>query len=209
MSQLCAACHKSSQNWLEGARGGQRNENGARARDGHDSCSRTVMKRSAAVEAQPMTARESGDEHFAKGRESKQRTRTIGEVMNKDVQSVESSETVRAVAKRLSDLDVGALPVCRGGELVGMITDRDLVLRVIAENQCTTSVVSDAMSEDVISAYEDDEIATVLMLMRENQVTRIPVITRTRQLVGLVAWADIGRGLVSLGTKASSGEELS
>lgn len=167
------------------------------------------MKRSAAVEAQPMTARESGDEHFAKGRESKQRTRTIGEVMNKDVQSVESSETVRAVAKRLSDLDVGALPVCRGGELVGMITDRDLVLRVIAENQCTTSVVSDAMSEDVISAYEDDEIATVLMLMRENQVTRIPVITRTRQLVGLVAWADIGRGLVSLGTKASSGEELS
>ena len=90
--------------------------------------------------------------------------------------------------------NIGALPVSENGRLVGMVTDRDIVVRAVAEERSPGDTsVSEVMSEGVCYCYEDGDIDQAAGVMADHQVRRLPVINREKQLVGFIALADLGR----------------
>lgn len=117
--------------------------------------------------------------------------KTIAEVMTTDVEVVRPEETLRDAARAMADLDVGSLPVCDGRKLLGMITDRDITIRAVAEGKSSDTPVSEVMTDDVVWCNDTDSVDDVLQQMADAQIRRIPVIDEDRQLVGIVALGDI------------------
>jgi CBS domain-containing protein len=117
--------------------------------------------------------------------------KTIADVMTTDVEVIRPEETLRDAARAMSDLDVGSLPVCNGRRLVGMITDRDITVRAVAEGKAVDTPVSEVMTDDVIWCGESDPVDEVLQQMGDAQIRRIPVIDDDRNLVGIVSLGDI------------------
>ncbi|MGZ8254228.1 MAG: CBS domain-containing protein [Burkholderiaceae bacterium] len=117
--------------------------------------------------------------------------RNISEVMTTDVQVVRPDETVQKAARIMADLDIGAIPVCDGTRLQGMITDRDITIRATAEGRGGDTPVRDVMTTDVVWCSEDDNTQDVLERMSDAQVRRIPVVDLERNLVGIVALGDL------------------
>ncbi len=148
-----------------------------------------------------MKTKQYSEQHAAQDDGQVKRKVRARDLMTTDVNFVKPTESVLDVAKKLSEFDVGALPVCQDGRIVGMITDRDIVVRILAEEQSIDGAVRDAMSEQVICAYDDDDIATLVQAMQENEVRRIPVINHDEELVGIVALADLARSNVSADLK--------
>jgi CBS domain-containing protein len=91
----------------------------------------------------------------------------------------------------MADMDVGAIPVCDGKRLQGMVTDRDITIRATAEGRGANTPVSEVMSTDVVWCTEQDDTQDVLERMGEAQVRRIPVVDQDRNLVGIVALGDL------------------
>jgi CBS domain-containing protein len=116
---------------------------------------------------------------------------TIAEVMTTDVEVVRPEETLRDAARAMADLDVGSLPVCDGRRMIGMVTDRDITIRGVAEGKGPDTPVRDVMTDDVVWCTDTDSVDEVLQQMSDAQVRRIPVVDRDRQLVGIVALGDI------------------
>jgi CBS domain-containing protein len=116
---------------------------------------------------------------------------TVAEVMTPDVEVVRPEETLRDAARAMADLDVGSLPVCDGRKLVGVITDRDITVRAVAEGKSVDTPVSEVMTDEVVWCTDTDSIDDVLQQMSDAQVRRSPVVDRNRQLVGIVALGDI------------------
>ena len=116
---------------------------------------------------------------------------TIAEVMTTDVEVVRPEETLRDAARAMADLDVGSLPVCDGRRMIGMVTDRDITIRGVAEGKGPDAPVRDVMTDDVVWCTDTDSVDEVLQQMSDAQVRRIPVVDRDRQLVGIVALGDI------------------
>ncbi len=116
----------------------------------------------------------------------------VADVMSKNVQVVEPQETLRRAAELMARLDVGALPVCNGSRLLGMLTDRDIVVRGVAAGLgAETGCVSDAMSSEALCCSPGQDIAEALRLMGEHQVRRLPVVDADKRLVGIVALGDL------------------
>jgi len=116
----------------------------------------------------------------------------IKDIMTTGVSVVERDDTLQTAAQRMRDLDVGALPVRDGKALVGMVTDRDIVVRGVATGMVAQeSLVSDVMTEDVRFCRPDDAIAAVLQQMGDAQVRRLPVLDADNEIVGIVALADL------------------
>ena len=116
----------------------------------------------------------------------------IADVMTRNPQVVRPDESVADAARAMRTLDVGALPVCDGRVLVGMITDRDIAIRVVAAGGAPdTTRVSEAMTAEVHWCFESDDVEDVLDRMGDLQVRRIPVVDRDRRLVGIVALGDL------------------
>lgn len=149
-----------------------------------------------------MKTQRPNQQHAARGTEPEQKRLQVRDVMSTNVIFTEPSESVLEVAKKLSQLDVGSLPVCDGGQLVGMITDRDIVVRVLAEERSMDAAVGDAMTSHVVWAYDDDEIGVIVESMQDAGVRRIPVVNRKKQLVGIVSLADVARSDASASLKA-------
>ncbi|MFC0253915.1 CBS domain-containing protein [Massilia consociata] len=124
---------------------------------------------------------------------------TVREVMTPDVQTISPKETVQRAAQLMDELNVGAIPVCDGDQLVGMITDRDITVRSVAAGQSPDQAfVGDVMSTDVRTCYSNQDIDEVLGTMGDVQIRRVPVIDeQSKQLVGIVSLGD-------LATKSSS-----
>ncbi len=116
---------------------------------------------------------------------------TIAEVMTTDVEVVRPEETLRDAARAMADLDVGSLPVCDGRRMIGMVTDRDITIRGVAEGKGPDAPVRDVMTDDVVWCTDTDSVDEVLQQMSDAQVRRIPVVDRDLQLVGIVALGDI------------------
>jgi CBS domain-containing protein len=116
---------------------------------------------------------------------------TIAEVMTTDVEVVRPEETLRDAARAMADLDVGSLPVCDGRRMIGMVTDRDITVRGVAEGKGPDAPIRDVMTDDVVWCTDTDSVDEVLQQMSDAQVRRIPVVDRDRQLVGIVALGDI------------------
>ncbi|MBC8119575.1 MAG: CBS domain-containing protein [Burkholderiaceae bacterium] len=111
--------------------------------------------------------------------------------MTPDVEVLRPEETLRDAARAMADLDVGSLPVCDGRRLVGMITDRDITIRAVAEGKSVDTAVSEVMTDNVVWCVETDSVDDVLQQMADAQIRRIPVVDANRQLVGIVALGDI------------------
>jgi CBS domain-containing protein len=127
---------------------------------------------------------------------------SIKEVMSSDVRTCEPDATVVDVAKVMAKEDVGPIPVVEGGRLVGLVTDRDLVVRVLAEGKDPqTTRVGEIASRELVTVSPDEDLDQALKLLAQHQVRRLPVVEGDR-VVGIVAQADIAR----LGKDAKTGE---
>ncbi|MPR12121.1 CBS domain-containing protein [Microvirga tunisiensis] len=115
----------------------------------------------------------------------------VSEVMTKDVQLIEPTQTIRDAAKRMAEMDAGIVPVREGDRLVGMITDRDIAVRAVAEGKGPDTPIREVMTEDVKYCYEDDDTADVARNMADIQVRRLPVLTRDKRLVGIISLGDM------------------
>lgn len=117
---------------------------------------------------------------------------TVSEVMTRNVEVIAPEETLQRAAQLMDELNVGALPVCSGNQLLGMITDRDITVRAVAAGQSPADVcVSDVMSEHVRCINEHDTTATAAHHMSDRQVRRLPVLNARRELVGIVSLGDL------------------
>ncbi|HSJ90116.1 MAG TPA: CBS domain-containing protein [Anaerolineales bacterium] len=104
-------------------------------------------------------------------------------------------DTVAEVARLMKDKDIGPVPIVQdrdGTQLVGIVTDRDLALKVVAEGlDPSTTRVSDVMTTDIVTCHEDDNIDKALNSMSRHQLRRIPVVDSENRLVGIIAQADV------------------
>jgi len=117
---------------------------------------------------------------------------TIADIMTRGVAAVGRDETLQAAARRMREMDVGALPVTDGRALAGMITDRDIAIRGVAEGMVAQeALVADVMTDEVAFCNESDSVEEVMAQMGDAQVRRLPVLGANREIVGIVALADL------------------
>jgi CBS domain-containing protein len=117
---------------------------------------------------------------------------SVSEIMSSDVQVVAPEDSLRAAAQLMQDRDVGALPVCEGNTLVGIVTDRDIAVRGVAGGlDPDQDRVSDVMTDSVEVCSADDDAQAVMRLMGEMQVRRLPVVDGDGRLMGIVSLADL------------------
>ena len=117
---------------------------------------------------------------------------TVADVMTRGVRSMTPQDTVVLAAHAMDELNVGVIPVCEGEKLVGMVTDRDIVVRGVAQQADTkTMKLADVMSTNVRCAKEDEDVDDVLTQMAETQIRRMPVVDRDERLVGIITIGDI------------------
>jgi CBS domain-containing protein len=115
----------------------------------------------------------------------------VSEVMTRDVRLIEPIQTIRDAARLMAELDAGLMPVREGDRLVGMITDRDIAVRAVAEGKGPDTPVREVMTEDVKYCYEDDDTEDVARNMADIQVRRLPVLTHEKRLVGITSLGDM------------------
>ena len=116
----------------------------------------------------------------------------IAELMTPDVEVIRPDDTLHTAAKMMADLDAGILPVGENDRLVGMITDRDITVRAIAEGRDPEkTTVRDAMSDQVRYCFDDEDPEEVARKMGAWQVRRLPVLNRDKRLVGIVSLGDL------------------
>jgi len=111
--------------------------------------------------------------------------------MTKNVQTAASSASLREVAEMMREGDMGAVPVVDEGKLVGIVTDRDIVVRAIAEGKTPDTQIADAMTTELFTVKADDFAFEAIRLMGDKQVRRVPVVDASGNLAGIIAIADV------------------
>src|SRR5258706_5474779 len=106
----------------------------------------------------------------------------VSEAMTREVRVASPGQSIREVAKIMAEIDAGAMPVSDNDRLVGMVTDRDIAIRAVAQG-----------TEKVLYCYEDEDLAHVAQNMSEQQVRRLPVVNRDKRLVGIVSLGDMAQ----------------
>jgi len=118
----------------------------------------------------------------------------VHQIMSQPVDVINPNTTSREAARRMRDENIGSLPVGENDQLIGMVTDRDIVARAVAENSLpSNTAVRTVMSEGIYYCFEDDTLEEAARIMAEHQVRRLPDLNRNQQLVGIIAVADIAR----------------
>jgi CBS domain-containing protein len=118
----------------------------------------------------------------------------IRNVMTPDVELTNPMETIEQAAKRMAEIDAGSLPVGEDDRMVGMLTDRDIVVRCLARGgDPKSATVGEIMSDDIKYCFDDEEIDHVTQNMGGLQIRRLPVVNRDKRLVGIVSLGDIAR----------------
>lgn len=116
---------------------------------------------------------------------------TVTDVMTRNVRTLTPADTVADAAKAMRELNVGVIPVCEGGKLLGMVTDRDIVVRAMAQGLGGDTPLATVMSTDIRSARETDDLDTVLADMASRQIRRLPVLDGSQRLAGIISIGDI------------------
>jgi CBS domain-containing protein len=117
---------------------------------------------------------------------------TVADVMTRGVRSMSPQDPVVRAAQAMDELNVGVIPVCDGDKLVGMVTDRDIVVRGVAQDcDAKTTKLADVMSTNVRCVTEDEDVDDVLSEMAESQIRRMPVVDGQQRLVGIISLGDI------------------
>jgi CBS domain-containing protein len=116
----------------------------------------------------------------------------IREIMTPDAQCIRPDETLVDAASLMRQLDVGVLPVCDDDSVVGMLTDRDIAIRAVADSRDPgRTLVHEIMSAGTIFVYDDHDVEEAVRVMEQHQIRRAPVLNREKKLVGIVSLGDI------------------
>jgi CBS domain-containing protein len=113
--------------------------------------------------------------------------------MTRDVQTVRPDQPVQQAASFMLSADAGSIPVTDGDRLIGMITDRDIAVRGVAKGFGPDTPVRELMTNDIVSARDDDDVEEAASRMSEAQVRRLPVIDQDQRLCGIVSLGDLAR----------------
>ena len=116
----------------------------------------------------------------------------VRDVMTKGAECISPTTSLQEAARKMRDLDVGPLPVCENDRLVGMVTDRDITVRAVAEGcDPRTTTVKEVMTPDVVYCFEDQDVQQAANLMKQKQVRRLMVLNRDKRLVGIISLGDL------------------
>ena len=130
----------------------------------------------------------------------------LNEIMTRRVECTRPEESLQDAARRMRELDVGTLPVFERDRLVGIVTDRDITVRAVAEGiDPRTHHVRDAMTRDVVYCYDDQDVVDAVQLMEQRQIRRLVVLNRAEKLAGIVSLGDLALGF---GDDTMMGEAL-
>jgi CBS domain-containing protein len=117
----------------------------------------------------------------------------VRDAMTTDVEVARPADSIQQVARRMSEIDTGVIPVCDGQRVQGIITDRDIAIRVVAEGGDINAPVSQYMTEDVEYAYESDDLDKVAKRMGDLQIRRMIVVDSNKDLAGIISLGDLAR----------------
>jgi CBS domain-containing protein len=117
--------------------------------------------------------------------------RRCSEIMTRDVRTATREMALRDVAIMMRDGDMGSVPVVEDGRLVGIVTDRDIVVRCVADGRDPSAAVSEAMTTEIYSVTPDDFAFEAVRLMGDKQVRRVPVVDADGKLAGIISMADV------------------
>ena len=130
----------------------------------------------------------------------------LKEVMTPEVEVIQPEATLQQAAAKMRRLNIGPLPVCDGDRLIGMLTDRDITVRAVAEGcDPNTTTVREAMTPDIAYCFDDQDVQDAVQLMERYQIRRLPILNRDKRLVGMVSLGDLA---VSSGEPTQVGETL-
>ena len=130
----------------------------------------------------------------------------LKDIMTPGVEVITPEATLQQAAAKMRRLNIGPLPVCDGDQLIGMLTDRDITVRAVAEGRGpVTTQVREVMTPDAIYGFDDQDIEDAAHLMEHYQIRRLPVLNRRKQLVGMVLLGDLA---VHPGQQPLAGEVL-
>jgi CBS domain-containing protein len=120
----------------------------------------------------------------------------VVEVMSRGVDPVDPAATVQQAATQMAELDVGAVVIGTADKIEGILTDRDIILRVVVDGRNPAEVpVRDVMSSTIFACAADDPVEAVLVQMRQRQIRRMPVYDETGKPVGIVTLSDVSRAV--------------
>ena len=115
----------------------------------------------------------------------------VSEAMTRDVRVASPDQTIQDAARLMAEVDTGVLPVGEDDRLVGMITDRDIAVRGVAEGKGPQTTIREVMTEHVHYCFEDEDTDEVAQKMADSQVRRLPVLNRDKRLVGILSLGDL------------------
>jgi CBS domain-containing protein len=134
----------------------------------------------------------------------------IKEVMTRDVEVIRPDDSIQEAARKMKDLDVGAIPVCDGERLVGMITDRDITIRATAEGRDPSNTTAqETMTPEIYYCFENQNIEDAALLMMEKQIRRLPILDDNKKLVGIVSLGDVAEDIEDNEIAGATLEEIS
>ncbi|HEX8251005.1 MAG TPA: CBS domain-containing protein [Pyrinomonadaceae bacterium] len=117
--------------------------------------------------------------------------RRCREIMTRNVTTATREMSLQAVAALMRDGDMGSLPVVENGKLVGIVTDRDIVVRAVADGRDATTAIGEVMTAEIFAVRAEDFVFEAIRLMGDKQVRRVPVINENGELIGIIAMADV------------------
>ncbi|MDF1631339.1 CBS domain-containing protein [Mycoplana sp. MJR14] len=128
----------------------------------------------------------------------------VNEVMTRHVRVASPKDTIREAARIMAQIDAGVVPVGENDRLVGMLTDRDIAVRAVAEGKGPDTTVGEVMTPDVQYCFDDEDIDEVCQNLGDQQIRRIPVVNRQKRLVGILSLGDLALS----GGNGATGETL-
>jgi CBS domain-containing protein len=117
----------------------------------------------------------------------------VKDAMTRDVRMTRPDQRIRDAALLMAELDIGVLPVEENDKLIGMITDRDITVRAIAEGRGPDTPIRDVMTREVLYCFEDQTVDEVTQNMADKRVRRLPVMNRQKRLVGILSLGDLAQ----------------
>ena len=134
----------------------------------------------------------------------------IKDIMTPHVQTVHPNETLREAAQKMRHWDIGSLPVVETGNVLGILTDRDITIYGTAEGRDPDTLIREVLTgRKLISCYEDQDISAAANVMEKNEVRRLPVFSRDRKLVGMLSLSDFANKTLNKNLSAEMLEAIS
>jgi CBS domain-containing protein len=121
-----------------------------------------------------------------------ERAMKVRDAMHGKVEWAQPTETVQSLAKRMRQLDIGSIPIGENDRLIGMVTDRDIAVRAVADGRDPSQLTArEVMSEGIVYCRDDEDLEDAVRIMEQKQIRRLPVIDDKKRMVGILSLGDI------------------